>query len=254
MPSSPGTYARLAPPAGKLDFSRRADLSEWMDEPCSYEEFRACLRDLAAVNRVTFAYRPTQVWLERLVRRRTRAHAEPLHIVDVGCGQGDLLRHLARWAERAALPVRLTGIDLNPYAARAASEIASPGTKIDWITTDAFSFAPAGGIDLVISSLFTHHLPGEEIVRFLGWMERHARLGWFINDLHRGAMAYRLFRMLAWGARWHPFVQHDGPVSIRRSFRREDWLVHLAQAGIDPGSVSIEEFRPARLCVGRLRA
>jgi SAM-dependent methyltransferase len=239
----------------RLDFSERACLSEWMDQPCTYEEFRACLRDLAQVNRVTFAYRPTRLWLERLVARAgaVALAAEPLHIVDVGCGQGDMLRYLAAWARRQAIPVRLTGLDLNPYAARAASSIASPDAPIRWITGDAFSFTPPEGIDVVISSLFTHHLPDREIVRFLKWMDREARLGWFINDLHRGVMPYRLFRLLAWAARWHPFVQHDGPVSIRRSFRREDWLHYLAQAGADPACVSIEEFQPARLCVGRLR-
>jgi SAM-dependent methyltransferase len=238
-----------------VNFSTRAQLTEWMDEPCSFEDFEACLRDLAVVNRVTFSYRPTRIWLERLVVRVGLAalNGRPLHIVDVGCGQGDMLRHVARWARRRSIPVRLTGIDLNPYAARAASAIASPDASIEWLTGDAFSYTPAAGIDVVISSLFAHHLPDGEIIRFLAWMEGAARYGWFINDLHRAALPCRLFRLVAWAARWHPFVQHDGPVSFRRSFRQPDWQRYLAQAGVDLSSVKIEEFRPARLCVGRLR-
>jgi SAM-dependent methyltransferase len=247
--------ARLRGQEGAVDFSTRADLCEWMDEPCTYEEFRACLHDLAVVNRLTLAYRPTRVWLERLVTR-LGSHVlkgRPLHIVDVGCGQGDMLRYLARWAKRASVTVRLFGIDLNPYAARAASTIAWEGAPIEWITGDAFSFAPPSGIDVVISSLFTHHLPDSEIVRFLQWMEGEARYGWFINDLHRAVLPYQLFRLLAWAARWHPFVQHDGPISFRRSFRRQDWEHYMVQAGVDLSAVSIEAFRPARLCVSRLR-
>ncbi len=238
-----------------LDFSERANLTEWMDEPCTFEEFRACLRDLAAVNRVTFAYRPTRIWLDRLIARlgRERLQQRPLHIVDVGSGQGDMLRYLARWASRRSIRVRLTGIDLNPYAARAASLIPSPGVLIDWRTGDAFSFAPGEGIDVVISSLFTHHLPEREIVRFLRWMEQNALYGWFINDAYRAEASYRVFRLLAWAARWHPFVRHDGPVSIRRSFRQADWVRYLELAEIDLGAVSIEGFWPGRLCVGRLR-
>jgi len=245
----------VAEPA--LDFSRRAHLSEWMDEPCSYEEFRACLRDLAAVNRVTFAYRPTHLWMNRLLRTLGDRSA-PLHIVDVGCGQGDMLRSLARWALRHSVPVRLTGIDLNPYSARAAAaryQASWPSqVPIEWLTQDALAYTPVDTIDDVISSLFTHHLSESGIVRFLTWMERSARVGWFINDLHRQAAPYHLFRLLSRVMRWHRFVQHDGPVSIRRSFRREDWLSYLDQAEIPAAAVSIEEFRPGRLCVGRLRA
>jgi len=239
-----------------LDFSRRAHLSEWMDEPCSYEEFRACLRDLAAVNRVTFAYRPTLLWMHRLLPT-LKARSEPLHIVDVGCGQGDMLRSLAGWASRHSVRVRLTGIDLNPYSARAAAERYQADwpsqAPVQWLTRDALAYSPPDPIDVVISSLFTHHLSESEIVRFLIWMERSARVGWFINDLHREAVPYHLFRLLSGVMRWHRFVRHDGPVSIRRSFRREDWLRYLDQAEISAAEVSIEAFRPGRLCVGRVR-
>ena len=67
-----------------VDFSQRADLSELMDGPCSYEELRDCLRDIAKVNRLTMAYRPTLQWLERVVD----SGSKPLRIVDVGCGYG----------------------------------------------------------------------------------------------------------------------------------------------------------------------
>ena len=56
-------------PPDVLDFSRRAELSELpelMDEPCSREVMRLCLRDLARVNRWFFAYRPTLKWLDSL--------------------------------------------------------------------------------------------------------------------------------------------------------------------------------------------
>ena len=46
-----------------LDFSRRAQLTELMDEPCSYAELRDCLRDLTHVNRTVFSYAPTLEWL-----------------------------------------------------------------------------------------------------------------------------------------------------------------------------------------------
>lgn len=220
-----------------------------MDEPCSYEDFRDCLRDLQRVNTVTLARRATLQWLRQLPRG-----SAPLHIVDVGCGGGDTLRHIERAAKRWDVTVRLTGIDLNPHAARAAREFTPPGSAITWVTGDAFSYQPNVPTDVVLSSLFTHHLPDAEIVRFLSWMTETARVGWFINDLHREAMPYRAFGMLARLMRWHRFVQHDGPVSIRRAFRPADWQRYLGEAGLGSIGAAVQPVWPARLCVSWLRA
>jgi hypothetical protein len=84
-------------------------------------------------------------------------------------------------------------------------------------------------------------------------MEQRTRLGWFINDLHRQAMPYHLFRLLARFTNWHPFVKYDGPVSIRRSFLAEDWQQLTTTAGLSAETISIQEYRPARLCVSRIK-
>lgn len=232
-----------------MDFQKRADLSEWMDEPCTYEEFRDCLSDLAQVNRLTLAYRPTLQWLHALLRR----NAPAVHIVDVGCGGGDMLRQVEQWASKAGIAVKLTGIDLNPYATRAAKEFTPASSSIRWVTGDAFSSLPSQPIDLVISSLFTHHLAAAEIARFLRWMEEVAIQGWFINDLHRQRNPYYGFQALAAVMRWHRFVRHDGPVSIRRAFRHDDWKQYLIEADIPLEQVQLTEYRPARLCVSRVK-
>jgi SAM-dependent methyltransferase len=239
-------------PSPQLDFSRRAELSELMDEPCSYADLRACLHDIARVNSLTFAHRPTMSWLNRLVDAMPGL-STPLRIVDVGCGYGDMLRRIDAWAERRGIAVTLTGIDLNPDAIRAAREATPPTQRIDWLVGDALSDHPTDDTDVVLSTLLTHHLPNPEIVRFLGWMEKTAQRGWFINDLHRQPVPYHLFRLWARFSNWHAFVRNDGPVSIRRSFVPEDWEKLCAAAQIAPESVSIREYRPARLCVGRVK-
>jgi trans-aconitate methyltransferase len=231
-----------------MTFETRAHLSEWMDEPCSYDDFRACLRDLAQSNRLTLNNRPTLQWLQSIA-----VGSDQLHIADVGSGGGDMLRQIERWATREGVAVRLTGIDLNPYAARAAREATAATSCIEWVTGDAFSYVPDTPIDFVISSLFTHHLPDDEIVRFLAWMERVARRGWCINDLHREAVPYYAYWALSRVMRWHRFVQHDGPISIRRAFRQHDWQTYLTRAGITPDAAQVEAWRPARLCVTRVK-
>jgi SAM-dependent methyltransferase len=223
-----------------------------MDLSCSYEEFRSCLHDIAVENRLTFAHRPTLAWLEQVVAARPSS-TKPLRVVDVGCGYGDMLRVIEGWAGRRGIAAELTGVDLNPDAIRAARGAAPAGRRIEWVVGDALNGITTGDIDVVISSLLTHHLSDSQVVRFLSWMERTAQCGWFINDLHRQIVPYHFFRIVARFTRWHPFVKHDGPVSILRSFSPEDWRRLCADAGIASEDACIREYRPARLCVGRIR-
>ena len=237
---------------GGLDFSRRANLIELMDLPCPYEELRSCLHDIARVNRLTLAQRPTLGWLQELIATGPVSSA-PLRIVDVGCGYGDTLRKIDRWAAKRGVAVKLTGIDLNPDAIRAARQATPSSQQIEWLVGDALADHTDGPIDVVICSLLTHHLTNSQIVLFLRWMEQTARRGWFIDDLHRKPMPYHLFRLWSLLTDWHPFVKNDGPVSIRRSFVAEDWQDLCAAAEISGELVSIREHRPARLCVGRVK-
>ena len=243
--------------AAKPDYSVRADpasLPERMDEPCTYEEFRECVRDLGSVNRWTFGYRPTLKFLTRIADAQSTPRS--LRIVDVGSGGGDALRRISRWARRRRLAVELTGIDLNPYATRAAKEFSSRAEGLGgicWLTGNALDEPSVQQADVVISSLVTHHMGDAEIVGFLRWMERTATRGWFINDLQRSGRASLLFRVMAELMRWHPFIHHDGPVSFRRAFCVEDWRRLLAAAEIPAEAVALTKSVPGRLCVARLR-
>jgi SAM-dependent methyltransferase len=232
------------------DFRRRAQLTELMDEPCSREELRACLRDLATVNRLTLGYRPLLDWIGSMAS----AAPGPLRILDVGCGYGDGLRRVAQFASARGIAVELTGLDINPDTVAIAAEASRPANHIAWVHADVFAYQPRRPVHLVVSSLFTHHLDEENVVQFLAWMERHAILGWFVNDLSRSAVPYHLFRAFAKLANFHRFVQHDGPVSIARSFLPEDWRRMCAAAGLSEEDVSIRAYRPARLCVARIKA
>lgn len=236
-------------PRNVPDMSRRAqpaELPELMDGPCSREDMRACLRDLAQVNAWLRGYRPTFKWLNTFAESRG-----PLRILDVGCGDGDALRCIARWAKKKQISSRLIGIDLNPETVSIAKEVTPPDCEIEFVAANVFDDEPKQPVDLIVSSLFAHHLNDEEIVQFVGWMESHARLGWFVNDLSRAETPYRLFKLLAKAARWHRFVQHDGSVSVARSFRAEDWRQYCAAAGLMDGEYSILSYVPARLCVAR---
>jgi SAM-dependent methyltransferase len=233
------------------DFSRRSTAPELMDDAaCDYETFRGCLVDLARVNRLTLAYRPTLGFLEGLRRAGRLPRGRPLCILDAGSGYGDTLRQVARWGARRGVPLALEGVDLSPWSARAAQAATPPGVPVRWHTGDVLRHRPAAPVDLVISSLFTHHLEDAALLRFLRWMEATAVLGWFVNDLHRHPLPYHLFARASRALRMHRFVQHDGPVSIARGFVAADWRRLLAEAGIPAATTW---WMPFRLCVTRLR-
>jgi SAM-dependent methyltransferase len=234
--------------------ARRSTDEEWMDtETVPYEDFRACLADLATVNRLSFGYRPTLAFLDRLRRERRLPTGRPLRIVDAGSGYGDTLRKVAGWGTRHGVALTLTGVDINPWSTRAAEE-ASAGLAVDWVTADVFAYARALAEppDVVISALFTHHLPDTAVVDFLRWMEATATVGWFVNDLHRHRTSHAGFTAISSLAGWHRFVRHDGPVSIARGFVRADWDRLLDAAGLT-GKAAVTWWTPFRLCVARVK-
>jgi 2-polyprenyl-3-methyl-5-hydroxy-6-metoxy-1,4-benzoquinol methylase len=238
-------------PSDEIDFGHRAQLSELMDEPCSRDELRACLRDLSRLNRWFLAYRPLLDWLGTVA---LSSSSRPLHILDVACGYGDSLRRIERWARTRGIAVELTGLDLNPDAIAIAAEASSSTSTIRWVASDVFAFQADKPVHFVVSSLFTHHLTEPDLIRFVQWMEVNSKLGWFINDLSRAATPYHLLRIFSKLAGLHHFVQHDGPVSIARSFIPEDWRRICAAAGLHAGDIAIKPVWPARLCVSRKKA
>ena len=227
----------------------RSHQSEWMDtEQVTPEDFAACLADLATVNTVTLARLPTLGFMRRIVRSHP---GRALRVLDVGCGEGDMLRRLCRWAARAGHSLELTGLDMNALGNQAAQAATPASMGIDYRTADIFA-AGLGDYDVIISSLFTHHLSDRQVVDFLRVMEAHAGLGWFVNDLHRSTVAYHGFRALAATAGWHRFVQHDGAISVTRSFRRADWGALLAEAGLRD-QAQVRWHLPFRYCVQRFK-
>jgi len=220
-----------------VDFSRRSAEDELMDGPdLSQDEYSTCIADLAKVNTITLARRPTLAFVAEALRAAPEGTI-PV-IVDVGFGAGDMLRAIESMCARKGYRARLIGIDLNPRSEPFAKAQGASAFAIEYRTGDLYDWPDGEPIDLVISSQVTHHMSDAEIRHFLEWMEGRARLGWFINDLHRHWFAYHGFRLLCALMRWHPMVRHDGAISVSRSFTRDDWERLLAETGLG-GKVKI---------------
>jgi 2-polyprenyl-3-methyl-5-hydroxy-6-metoxy-1,4-benzoquinol methylase len=224
----------------------RVDAEEAMDDPSlDPTTYAAVLRDLAQVNTVTLAARPTLAFLARIARRGDR-----LKLLDVGYGDGDMLRRIARWAAGRGVRAELVGIDLNPRSEAIARADTPDALPITYRTGDYAELAGEGW-DAVVSSLVAHHMTRAQLVAFVAFMEAEAARGWFVNDLHRHRFAHRGYPLLAMLARWHPIVRADGTLSIARSYRPDEWPPILAEAGVRDAQV--HRYFPFRLCVERRR-
>ena len=231
----------MRPPSSNL--ATRSQTDELMDaDDLDAATYAAVVGDLATVNTVTMARRPTLDFLARATNGR-----KSIRVLDVGFGDGDMLRRIARWAAAKGIDADLVGVDLNPRSEQAARV---HGGDIRYVTGDYADLANEPW-DVIVSSLVAHHMTHDQLVAFLRFMETHARAGWFVNDLHRHKFAHWGFPILATVARWHRIVRHDGTVSIARSYRPDEWPPILAEAGIS--AATVRRVFPFRLCVERLR-
>ena len=190
------------------------------------------LKALARVNRVSLV--AARVWREVLHMSRLsreRGVGQPLRVLDVACGGGDVMIDVARRAHQAGVQLTVLGVDLSPVALEhARREAERRGVAADFCTRDVLAEGLPGGYDLVCSSLFHHHLSREDAVDLLrGMAEAGHRV--LVQDLLRGTLGY----VLAWsGLRLlsRSEVAHvDGPRSVRAAFTLSEVRAMAAEAG-----------------------
>ena len=226
----------------------RSRQDEQMDAPdLDPAVYAKVLHDLARVNRWTFTAHPVLAFMKRAARGLPQ-----FRLIDVGFGDGDILRAIARWAKKEGIKAELVGVDLNANSVAAAREATPPDLAIDYRAGDYLD--QQGPFDFVISSQVTHHMTDAQLLTFLRYMESEARRGWLICDLHRHGFAWWGFPLLARLLFVHRIVREDGRLSIARSFRPAEWRALLAEAGIPADAVRIVRRFPFRLCVERVRA
>ena len=227
------------------NFSHRSTQTELMDtETANFEEFKQCLHQLEFINVFTLAYRPTLQWFRHMWRHIPTE--KNIFILDVGSGGGDMLRRIWNWSKKRNIEITLMGVDLNPWSKKFAEETTSKAIPVSFETENIFSLSLSQKPDFIISSLFAHHLPDDELVKFIRWMDAQAVRGWFINDLHRHPVAYYFIKYATLIIPTNRLIRHDAPVSVARAFTASDWKTLLAKAGISQDRTRIPWFFPFR--------
>lgn len=196
--------------------------SEVMDDfELKGEELAKTLRDLDKVNKWLGGNQITLEGIKKIISETSPAKI--IRIVDVGCGNGMMLRQVADYGRKNNINLELIGIDANPYAIEIAEGLAKdyPEIKFEAINIFSTSFAEKK-YDIVLCTLTLHHFEDAKIEQLLQVFLESARLGIVINDLQRSRAAYYLFQAFCAVFINNKIARDDGLTSILRGFRKND--------------------------------
>ncbi|MFY0591655.1 methyltransferase domain-containing protein [Roseivirga sp.] len=203
-------------------FKQRAYEDELMDDLDSGGEvIDQTLRELETINRWLGGNYVTINGILQLLKRHDPK--ETLIIADLGCGGGDILKLVANWARKSKINVELHGYDANPNIIKYAQENCSEYAEIHFHVEDIFGESfQENKYDIVLCTLFTHHFKDDQLIKIFHQFKVQAKKGVVINDLHRHWLAYYSIKLLTQVFSKSPMVKYDAPLSVRRSFRRND--------------------------------
>lgn len=218
-------------------FSRRSDEEEIMDDlNSSGEVIDQTLYELDEINKKLGGNQVTIDGIKRLLLKNPPFRK--LTIVDIGCGGGDILIEIAKWANKRRLDFELIGIDANPNIIEFARKNASSYPQIRFEVLNIFSPEFRNqSYDIIISSLFTHHFKDEDLISLFANLKKQTKIGVVINDLHRHWLAYYSIKLIVNVLSKSQMVQHDGPVSVLRAFKKKEIKNILKRAGIHQYSI-----------------
>jgi SAM-dependent methyltransferase len=212
------------------DFSIRSEALEIMDDlDCAGEVVDQTLRELEFINKWLGGNAVTINALKKILKHHDRL--KPIVIADLGCGGGEMLRIIYRWAGRNSIQVKLIGIDANPNIIRFARKNIEDIPAIEFATLDIFSedFRTMK-FDVVIGTLFYHHFSNLQLREFFHQLRKQCNIGFIINDIHRHPLAYYSIKLLTKLFSKSAMVKYDAPLSVLRAFTKKELTDILADS------------------------
>jgi 2-polyprenyl-3-methyl-5-hydroxy-6-metoxy-1,4-benzoquinol methylase len=200
----------------------RTDTPEIMDDfTLEGEVLREALDKIAKINQFLGGNSLTLNGVKELIL--TVPKSRLITIVDVGCGNGDLLRVLSNYGKENNYSFSLIGIDANAFTLNHAKKLSESYSNINFQCEDIFEFDFSQlKCDIILCTLTLHHFKNEEIESLLTTFYANSNLGIVINDLHRSSLAYRLFQIICFLFQLNSMSREDGLTSILRGFKKEE--------------------------------
>jgi len=207
-----------------LNTRYRTDDPEIMDDfNLKGEVLKASLDKIAQINQFLGGNALTLKGVSKLLQNTSGS--DLITIMDVGCGNGDMLRKLADFGFENNLKFRLIGVDANEFTVNYAVDLSRNYSNITYEKLDIFdkSFEEMK-YDILLCTLTLHHFKNNEIIKLLLCFYANSKLGFVINDLHRSSVAYRLFQLICFVFQLNEMPRKDGLTSILRGFKKQELI------------------------------
>ena len=206
----------------KIDTSNRTQEIEIMDDfDLEGAELKEALDKIAKINQFLGGNKLTLQGLKTLLKNADKTFE--IVVVDIGCGNGDMLRYIAEFGIKNQYNFKLIGIDANAFTINYALELSKEYSNISYKCMDIFdkSFEDVK-YDIILTTLTLHHFENHKIISLLKVFTTNSRFGIIINDLHRSIFAYRLFQLVCVVFKLNTMSKNDGLTSILRGFKKQE--------------------------------
>ena len=172
-----------------------------------------------------------------------------LRVLDVGCGGGDVAIGVWKRAQRQGIDVDIIGLDRSSTACEQASQrCQAAGVSMKLVCTDAVQSPLPSGFDVVMSSLFLHHLSRSDAVTLLANMGGAGKL-LVVSDLRRSAIGYAVAHTACRLVTRSAIVHYDGPQSVANAFSVSEAAELCDEAGLS--GADVRRAWPWRLMITR---
>jgi 2-polyprenyl-3-methyl-5-hydroxy-6-metoxy-1,4-benzoquinol methylase len=199
---------------------RSKDIEIMDDLDMSGEVLINSLDQIASINKWLGGNKLTIDGIKILLENKTKN--ETIKIVDLGCGNGDMLRKVAEFGKKNSFQFELLGIDANQATIDYANELSVNYPEITYKKEDVLSNEfETESYDIALCTLFLHHFEDAVALNFIQNLAKKAKFGIVINDLHRHRLAYYLFKVVTLFST-NQMAKKDGLLSILKGFKRKD--------------------------------
>lgn len=215
----------------------RTDSPELMDDfNLEGEVLREALDKIAKINQLLGGNSLTLNGVKELISKEPKSRL--ITIVDIGCGNGDMLRVLSNYGKENNYLLNLIGIDANAFTINHAEKLSELYPNISYKCESIFEYDISQlNSDILLCTLTLHHFKNNEIENLLTTFYANSKLGIVINDLQRSSIAYRLFQIVCYIFGLNSMSREDGLTSILRGFKKEELITFSKKLGFKKYSI-----------------